>query len=203
MGNFRTVPVAAGTNLRWGGSTEGDVDAPNVIGTLRAGDYTALVQCAGQDVTEGADSNYWWVLLDTYLGRGWVSAVRILEGGNDEPIKNVTTAVTVYDFPGSDQATTVHVVSGGAQMYRGGSTRSEPYEPPVQVPAGPYPAQAQCGGEDVTIGTQHNFRWVLVNTPQGSGWISAVQVREGDNGAPVPGVPAFPTVFSLPPDLLP
>lgn len=205
MSEFRTVPVTAGTTLRWGGSTEGDQDASNVIGVLPKDDYVALVQCAGQDVKDNhGNFNYWWVLIDTHLGRGWVSAVRISEGGNNEPIHGVAMAATVFEFPGSDMPSpTVHVVSSGAPMYLGGSTRSEPSYAPISVPAGPYRAFAQCGGEDVEIGGQHNFRWVHISTPQGAGWVSAVLIKEGPNGGPIPGVAKFPTVFSTPPDLLP
>lgn len=210
MSEFRTVPVLKGTTLRLGGSTKGDQDEPNVISPpegLPKHDYLAYVQCAGQDVdVKNALGhrvfNYWWVLIETPFGRGWVSAVRIAEGGNNDKIDRVDPAATACETPGSDIPTpVVHVVSTGAPMYLGASTRSEPSYEPVPVPAGPYHALAQCGGEDVTVGDQHNFRWVQLSTPYGVGWVSAVYLEEGPNGGPIPGVWKVPTVFSAPPDL--
>lgn len=71
------------TNLRRGGSTRGP---NNVIAVIGIGFYTALEQCAGEDVVDGDDRNYWWVEIDTGTERGWVSAVRIKEGGNNEQV---------------------------------------------------------------------------------------------------------------------
>ncbi|MBP2368486.1 hypothetical protein [Pseudonocardia parietis] len=90
----RTVPVAAGTNLRRGVSVLGPA---NIIGApLPAGSYTALGQCAGGSVTEGNAVNFWWVKISASTHRdGWVSAVRVLEGGNNEPIAGVAELPTV------------------------------------------------------------------------------------------------------------
>ena len=90
----RKVPVAGGTNLRRGVSTLGP---DNKIGQpLPKGDYTALGQCAGGSVTEGNATNFWWVKISTAQATiGWVSAVRVLEGGNNEPIAGVAQLPTV------------------------------------------------------------------------------------------------------------
>ncbi len=90
----RTVPVAAGTNLRRGVSVLGP---SNIIGApLPAGSYAALGQCAGGSVLEGNVVNFWWVKISTSThGAGWVSAVRVLEGGNNEPIAGVPELPTV------------------------------------------------------------------------------------------------------------
>lgn len=89
----RTVPVAAGTNLRRGVSVLGP---NNIIGAaLPAGSYTALGQCAGGSVTEGNAVNFWWVKISSAHGDGWVSAVRVLEGGNNQPIAGVAELPTV------------------------------------------------------------------------------------------------------------
>ena len=88
-----TVPVAAGTTLRKGASTQGP---NNIIGQpLAKGSYPALAQCAGGAVTEGGAVNFWWVKIDTPQGTGWVSAVRVLVGGNNEPIPGVPQVPTV------------------------------------------------------------------------------------------------------------
>ena len=39
------------------------------------------------------------MLIDSPNGRGWVSAVLIDEGGNDQPIKDVPIAKTVFARP--------------------------------------------------------------------------------------------------------
>ncbi len=70
-----------GTNVRSGGfrpRNPGDPD--NVVTTVDAGTYEALYQCAGQDVTEGNDRNYWWVKIVAGDRQGWVSAVRTRRG---------------------------------------------------------------------------------------------------------------------------
>lgn len=199
MTEIVNVLVADGTHLRRGGSTKGDADAPNVITNLSEDWYAALAQCAGQDVAEDGASNYWWVLIETPYGRGWVSSTCIKGGGGGGPLDGLMTAPTVYESPATDTATTIHVVSAGAQLYRGGSTRSEPWYQPVQIPGGPVSARGQCGGEDFDIGSQFNFRWVYVTGPgHAAGWVSAVQIREGGNDDPIPGVPSFPTVFAIP-----
>lgn len=207
MSEFRTVPVMAGTNLRRGTSTKSDPGEDNIMGLpLRKDDYLALVQCAAQDVKpDKATFNYWWVLIDTPQGRGWVSAVRITEGDNNQAITGVNKAVTVYEAPWTDgPTTTVHVVHEGAPVYLGGSTRSDPSYAPTRILAGPCQALVQCGGQDITFQGQSNFRWVLIETPDGGfGWISAVYLTEGPNHGPIPGVPSVPTVNSGPPDLLP
>lgn len=92
-GSAVTVPVAAGTNLRRGVSVQGP---DNVIGVVPAGSYTALGQCAGGAVQEGSAVNFWWVKISAGgLGDGWISAVRVLEGGNNEPIAGVAQLPTV------------------------------------------------------------------------------------------------------------
>ena len=80
-----TVPVRGGTNLR----RTGELDRDNKIGTVDKGDYEALHQCVGDRVTEGDDTNTWWVKIKAGNRQGWVSAVRITIGGNDEPIRDV------------------------------------------------------------------------------------------------------------------
>ncbi|RTL66150.1 MAG: hypothetical protein EKK42_18555 [Pseudonocardiaceae bacterium] len=89
------VPVFKnGTNVRRGGSTKGSPD--NILGAIDAGDYNAIGQCAGEQITEGENTNFWWVLLDTPVGQGWVSAVRINLGGNDQPIPGVPSGPTHF-----------------------------------------------------------------------------------------------------------
>jgi len=206
MGEFRDVPVSGGTNLRRGVSTKGDQDAGNVIGVLKKNDYTALAQCTGERVDQHNPDifNRWWVLLETPLGRGWVNAVRIAEGDNDKPIDGVPKVATVFDGPDTPGAVaTVHVVSGGATLRSGGSRQSDPDNAFGSIPAGSYRALAQCGGQEITIGSQSNFRWVLLETPHGPGWVSAVLIKEGPNGGRIPHVRLIPSVASIPPDLLP
>jgi len=58
--------------LRRGGSTRGP---NNIIKRIGSGEYEALYQCAGQDVSEGGYSNYWWVKIVAGADQGWVSAV--------------------------------------------------------------------------------------------------------------------------------
>jgi len=70
-----------------------------VIGVINAGEYLAFVQCAGEEVEERPYKNNWWVLLDTPVGKGWVSAVRIKTGRNDQPIPGVSTAATIFSVP--------------------------------------------------------------------------------------------------------
>ena len=82
-----------GTNVRRGGSTQGP---NNVMGSIDKGSYNALVQMAGGEVVQGSTRNFWWVLLETPVGTGWVSAVRIDSGGNDQPIPNVHQAPTTF-----------------------------------------------------------------------------------------------------------
>jgi hypothetical protein len=88
-----TVPVGANTHLRRGVSTRG---VPNLLATLPAGDYPAYEQCAGEEVVlaNGA-RNFWWVRIAAAGFTGWVSAVAILEGKNDEAIDNVPQVPTV------------------------------------------------------------------------------------------------------------
>jgi len=212
MGVYRRVPIMDGTTLRLGGCTEADPGVDNVIEVLRAtgGHRTinlpAIAQCAGQEIVdEQGNSNYWWVLVDTGTGtRGWVSAVRIAEGGNDKPIDDVHKGETVVGRPASDGPDTwVTLVKGGATLRRGVSRRSEPDNAIGSLPGGQrYLALAQCGGEEIRIGAQSNVRWVLLDTPLGIGWVSAVLVKEGENRQAVPGVQSVPTRFTEPPDPL-
>jgi hypothetical protein len=215
MSEFRTVPVLGGTNLRLGGSTKGDVVHDNIIGPhfgVAKGRYRALVQCAGEDVEEvvgeRTNTNFWWVLIETPLGTGWVSAVRIAEGGNDEPIDGVTKAATVFHGrgPASHEHKKVLIVPGGATLRWGGSTKSDPDNATGTVARGgvTYPALVQCAGEEVTIGRSiQNFWWVLINTPDGLGWVSATLIDEGGNDEPIDDVPITRTEFARPPDLIP
>jgi len=84
-----------GTNLRTGGSTRGPNNVIKVLHDPR--EYEALEQCAGQDVSEGADFNFWWVRIRVSDDvTGWVSAVRIQGGGNDEPIDGVPQRSTRF-----------------------------------------------------------------------------------------------------------
>ena len=82
-----------GTNLRRGGSTRGP---DNVISVINAGNFEALYQCAGQDVTEGSNFNFWWVKIVVGSQQGWVSAVRIATGGNNDPIPGVEQRPTQF-----------------------------------------------------------------------------------------------------------
>ena len=83
----------SGTNLRRGGSTRGP---NNVIKKINSGEYEALYQCAGQDVTENGFSNHWWVKIVAGADQGWVSAVLISGGRNNEPIDRVEQRPTVF-----------------------------------------------------------------------------------------------------------
>jgi hypothetical protein len=81
-----TVPVFKnGTNLR----RTGQLTPDNIIGVVNKGDFEALHQCVGDRVTEGNNTNTWWVKIKAGDKQGWVSAIRIGIGGNNEPIKNV------------------------------------------------------------------------------------------------------------------
>lgn len=88
------------TNLRRGGSIQGP---DNVIDVLKEPDrYVALEQCAGGAVVEGPDRNFWWVRIEVPrengdVVTGWVSAVRIQGGRNDEPIRDVPPSPTVFE----------------------------------------------------------------------------------------------------------
>ncbi len=81
-----------GTNLRLAGLLEND----NIIAVVNAGTYEALHQCVGDKVTEGNDTNTWWVKIVAGNLQGWVSAVRIQEGGNNEPIPGVQTRIVEW-----------------------------------------------------------------------------------------------------------
>jgi len=76
-----------GTNLRRSGLLRHD----NIITSINADTYKALHQCEGDKVTEGHDTNTWWVKIVAGSHQGWVSAVRIKEGGNNEPVPGVAT----------------------------------------------------------------------------------------------------------------
>jgi hypothetical protein len=76
-----------GTNLRQSGLLQDD----NIIAVINADTYPALHQCVGDKVTEGDDTNIWWVKIDTGNHQGWVSAVRIKEGKNSKPVPDVDT----------------------------------------------------------------------------------------------------------------
>jgi hypothetical protein len=208
VSDFRTVPVMDGTTLRLGGSTKGEAGHDNVIGHPRSvpkGNYRALAQCAGQMVRdEHGNHNFWWVLVDTPQGTGWVSAVRIAEGGNDEPIDRVTQAATVLEAESHEpNHKKVLIVPGGGKLRMGGATRGPDNAVGTVEGGRTYPALVQVTCEDVTIGNARNFWWVMVDTGHGVGWISAVLIDEGGNDQKIKDVPVTSTVFSWPPDLLP
>ena len=83
-----------GARLRTGGSTRGP---DNVIKKIDSGRYEALYQCTGQDVTEGGHSNHWWVKIVAGHDQGWVSAVLVAGGDDNEPIRDVPRRPTVFD----------------------------------------------------------------------------------------------------------
>jgi hypothetical protein len=202
IANFRKVPVLGGTNLRRGGSAKGDPAHDNLIGSpgvVAAGNYTAFAQCAGQQATDQGNTNFWWVLVETPHGTGWVSAVRVDEGGNNQPIDGVRKAATVFEaaVPGGPHKK-IQLVPGGGRIRRGGSTKSDPDNTVTTVEGNTCPALVQCAGQDVSIGGAKNFWWVLIDTPEGQGWISAVLIDEGGNDEPIEGVPIAPTVFVRP-----
>jgi hypothetical protein len=205
MSAYKQVKILAGAELRRGVSADGDPAVSNLITTLGAGTHTALVQCRGaryQD--EHQNYNHWWVLLDTAPEMGWVSAVWIDEGDDDEQIIGVRSTPTVFELPGVFGATPVHVVKAGAPLRRGGSWHSIPDNLIGNIPGGDvlYRAYAQCAGEYFEEGGQHNVRWVLLDTPRGIGWVHAVKIVEGGNDAAIPGVPEVPTRNVFPPELL-
>jgi hypothetical protein len=81
-----------GTNLRRAGLLESD----NIIAVINAGTFEGLHQCVGDKVTEGNDTNTWWVKIVAGNHQGWVSAVRIKEGGNDEPVPGVQPRIVEW-----------------------------------------------------------------------------------------------------------
>ena len=81
------------TNLRRGGIVSGP---NNVIKVIGVGQYEALYQCVGERVTEGNDTNVWWVKIVAGSDHGWVSAVRISVGGDNDPIPGVETRPTAF-----------------------------------------------------------------------------------------------------------
>ena len=150
MGDLRKVPVMGGTNLRLGGSTQGEPD--NAIGSIPVGNYTAIAQAAGQQVWDNQhrNTNFWWVLIDTPRGPGWVSAVRITEGGNDEVIRGVETIATVFEAPvPAGPHRSVPIVPGGGRIRRGGSTLGRPDNVIAGIGGGTHTALVQCAGEAV------------------------------------------------------
>jgi len=86
-----------GVNVRRGVSHRSD--PANDIGKINSGEYNAIKQCAGGQVDlkpeEGGYRNFWWVQLDTPVGRGWVSAVFITTGDNQQPVPDVPKVATV------------------------------------------------------------------------------------------------------------
>ena len=90
-----TVPITVGPNahLRRGVSHVNPVD--NVIAILPEGPYAAEVQCTGESVTEAGATNNWWVRITANGQTGWISAVTVLEGGDNEPIPGVENVATV------------------------------------------------------------------------------------------------------------
>lgn len=87
------VPVGPDTHLRRGVS---DVDpADNVLAVLPADTYPADAQCTGATVTVGGATNFWWVRITANGQTGWVSAVTVLVGADNEPIPGVAIVPTV------------------------------------------------------------------------------------------------------------
>ena len=82
-----------GARLRRGGSRRGP---DNVIKTIHKGEYEALYQCTGQDVTENGHSNWWWVKIKAGGDEGWVSATLITQGGENKPVPGVEERPTVF-----------------------------------------------------------------------------------------------------------
>jgi hypothetical protein len=89
-----TVPLFKPlTKLRRGGYKTG---LDNVIATLPPGNYKPLYQCEGQQATEDGDTNDWWVKIETIHGPGWVSAITINLGGDNDPIDGVERRPTAF-----------------------------------------------------------------------------------------------------------
>jgi hypothetical protein len=85
-------------------------------------------------------------------------------------------------------------VADGAQLRRGVATRG-PDNVLATLTAGDYPALAQCSGEEVVIPSgATNAWWVKVTAGDVTGWVSAVEILEGADNAPIPGVAEVPTV---------
>jgi hypothetical protein len=85
-------------------------------------------------------------------------------------------------------------VADGAQLRRGVSTKG-PDNVLATLPAGDYPALAQCAGEEVVIPSgATNYWWVKITAGDATGWVSAVEITEGGNDAPIAGVVEAPTV---------
>jgi hypothetical protein len=85
-----TVRVWRDTSLRMGGSTKGP-DNLLAQDLLPRGEYTALAQCAGEEVRDEEHHYYniWWVKLATDWGPGWVTAIDVATGDNYQPIPPV------------------------------------------------------------------------------------------------------------------
>lgn len=69
----------------------------NRVGQVKEGHYEALYQCAGPRATEFGTTNFWWVKINLGQDTGWISAINIGEGGDDEPIPDVPTQPTVFE----------------------------------------------------------------------------------------------------------
>ncbi|WP_432168972.1 hypothetical protein [Streptomyces sp. 1222.5] len=52
---------------------------------------TAFCQRTGSEVTDGPYRNNWWVQADAGGPIGWISAVYVRGGGNDEPVPGLPT----------------------------------------------------------------------------------------------------------------
>jgi hypothetical protein len=90
-------------------------------------------------------------------------------------------------------------VAGGAVL-RSGIVRPRIEDPATDnilvenIPAGTYMAHKQCQGEFVDLGAK-NFWWVQITVGDVTGWVSAINIPEGDDTPrPIPNVPHAPAV---------
>lgn len=90
------VVIITDAHLRTCGATRGK---DNIIQTIQAGEYSALYQCAGEEVVESGHANFWWVrIVSGPHGsgpQGWVSAT-LIKGGGDGPIPDVPPRPTTF-----------------------------------------------------------------------------------------------------------
>jgi hypothetical protein len=77
------------------------VGPDNVIATIPPGEYPAPYECAGEEVKEAGHFNFWWVKIvagseeDPLVG--WVPAVLVAGGDDDEPIPGVPQRPTEFE----------------------------------------------------------------------------------------------------------
>jgi hypothetical protein len=187
------VKVFTKTYLRTGGFLDGP---DNRIGAdpLPPGEYEARAQCPGQEIKDGAH-NYWWVRLATPRGEGWVTAVHVATGDDDEPIPPVNGVPiplrpTVFVAEGITDEPPLVRVWKETPLRRGGSTKDpDNHIGQDYLPIGEYRALAQCAGEAFADGDYHNYWWVHLGTDWGGpGWVTAVHLATGENDKPIPPV---------------